>query len=147
MIDFYAEDIPFVLPDQELMANWLIQVARAEQAAIAQLTYVFCSDEYLVSLNQEFLNHDYFTDVITFDQRDDAAAPIEGDIFISYDRVTENAQQMNVSFLDELSRVMVHGLLHLLGFGDFTPAEKQSMRSAEDYYLDSFREITKQCST
>ena len=142
MIHFFSEDVDFALPDKTriIVTRWLNDVARTEQAEIADLSYIFCSDDYLLSINQQYLNHDYFTDVITFDHREHLSESIAGDIFISYDRVVDNSVQLGLCEEDELRRVMLHGLLHLLGYGDATSEEKQRMRSLEDKYLNQLRE-------
>ncbi|GAB4238802.1 MAG: rRNA maturation RNase YbeY [Ekhidna sp.] len=134
-IQFFSEDTDFVLEDN--LANiksWVSTIASDHEHDIKDLNYIFCSDNYLLSINQEYLKHDYFTDIITFDHSDEQAS-IEGDIFISIDRVKENANEHGASFENELHRVMAHGLLHLLGFGDKTPAEKTEMRLKEDACL------------
>lgn len=140
MIHFFSEDITFSLPDEALAIQWLTEVARSEQTQIDELSYIFCSDEYLLAINQQYLNHDYYTDVITFDHREQPDDPIAGDIFISYDRVIDNSRQLNLSEKDEVNRVMLHGLLHLAGYGDSTPTELDTMRLLEDKYLNYFRE-------
>ena len=140
MIHFFSEDVDFALPNETLVIRWLNDVARAEQAKIAGLSYIFCSDDYLLSINQRYLNHDYYTDVITFDHREQPSEPITGDIFISYDRVVDNSAQLQLRLADELNRVMLHGLLHLIGYDDVTPEKKNTMRSLEDKYLNKLRE-------
>ena len=142
MIHFFSEDIDFALPDktQIIVTRWLNDVARTEQTKVADLSYIFCSDDYLLSINQQYLNHDYYTDVITFDHRDQLSEPITGDIFISHDRVVDNSAQLGLCEKDELRRVMLHGLLHLLGYGDTISEEKQRMRLLEDEYLNQLRE-------
>ncbi len=140
MIYFFSEDVDFTLSSEALMIRWLNHVARAERANIADLSYIFCSDDYLLSINQQYLNHDYYTDVITFDHREQPAEPVTGDIFISYDRVVDNSAQLHLSAADELHRVMVHGLLHLLGYSDLTREEQLVMRQLEDKYLTNFCE-------
>ena len=135
MVRFFNEDISF---DHTALANvtpWLHDVATAEHCQLASLVYIFCSDSYLLSVNQQFLRHDFYTDVITFDHREDGQNAIEGDIFISIDRVTENAASLSEPFFSELIRVMVHGLLHLVGHDDTSHELKQSMRRLEDKYL------------
>ena len=97
--------------------------------------YVFCTDDYLKEMNGRVLNHDYFTDIITFDLRDKESDPLEAEIYISLDRVAENSATYNCTFADEIRRVLVHGLLHLSGLGDATEEEKQHMRQQEDYFL------------
>ena len=140
MIHFFSEDVDFALTDKTLVTRWLSNVAWAEQVKIADLSYIFCSDDYLLSLNQQYLNHDYYTDVITFDHREQPSEPIIGDIFISYDRVVDNSAQLGLRAADELNRVFVHGLLHLLGYRDDTSEEQFNMRYLEDKYLSEFRE-------
>jgi probable rRNA maturation factor len=97
------------------------------------LSYIFCSDAYLLSINQQYLQHDYFTDIITFSHQE--AGKISGDLYISVERVLENSSLYNGSYIDELHRVMVHGVLHLCGYGDKSPAEEKKMRETEDFYL------------
>jgi probable rRNA maturation factor len=133
-IEFISEDVDFQLNDSENVALWLQEIALQEDREIAQLTYVFCSDEYLLKLNQDYLQHDTFTDVITFDYSEHSEL-IEGDFFISIPRIRENAKTYEASFTDELHRVMAHGLLHLMGYDDKTPAFKGVMRAKEDECL------------
>lgn len=116
--------------------RWLRQIAYFEHHQIVSLEYVFCSDEFLLKINQESLQHDEYTDIITFDLRDEPVdGNVEGEIYISLDRVADNAQKYNVPFEHELARVMAHGLLHLCGYGDKTQAEQKVMRSKEDHYI------------
>ena len=114
--------------------QWLHQVITTEGYELTELNYIFCSDGYLHEMNVRYLNHDTLTDVITFNNSDDECC-IEGDIFISVQRIEENAEKFGVRFLEELKRVMVHGLLHLLGYSDYTQEEKLEMRGKEDFYL------------
>jgi rRNA maturation RNase YbeY len=111
----------------------LQSVAKQEGKRMGELNYVFCSDQYLLEMNQQYLNHNTLTDIITFDQSDDAKK-VEGDIYISYERVIENGKILQ-SETTELYRVIVHGLLHLLGFKDKKEEEQKLMRSKEDYYI------------
>lgn len=134
LIEFVTEDIEFTLINQNEITDWLNQIISKHGYQLENLTYVFCSDEYLHDMNLEYLNHDTYTDIITFDNADDAGV-IESDIFISIDRVKENAQLLGTSFPDELHRVMVHGVLHLLGFDDKTPELKAQMQQEEDRSL------------
>jgi probable rRNA maturation factor len=106
---------------------------KKEKKGIGDLTYVFCSDEYLLSLNQKFLNHNTLTDIITFDYSE--AKTLSGEIYISIERVAENAEKFKVAFEDELHRVMIHGVLHLAGYKDKRPAEKALMRKKEEASL------------
>ena len=127
-----VEDVPeFSLSDAEGVINWIERVAKVHEHRIVQLTYIFCSDDYLHQLNVEYLNHDTLTDVITFDNSDDADI-LEGDIFISVERVRENAQDLGIPFRDELHRVMIHGVLHLLGYHDKDLLSQTAMRKKED---------------
>lgn len=132
-VDFHFEDVAFDLPDPGALAAWLVAVARAEGKPLYQVSFIFCSDEYLRQVNVQYLDHDYYTDVITFPLGE--AGEIRGDVFISGERVAENAATHGVSFSDELCRVMVHAILHLAGYGDKTPEEQAVMRAKEDFYL------------
>lgn len=102
------------------------------------INFIFCSDEYLLKVNQEYLQHDYYTDIITFDYSDEF---IQSDIFISIDRVKENALELNLSFNDELHRIIFHGVLHLVGFEDKDDESKKIMTEREDYYLSAFNQL------
>ena len=113
---------------------WLENTVKTEGYDLISLSYIYCSDEYLYKINLEYLEHDYYTDIITFDNSEDQAS-IEGDLFISVDRVTENAKNQSISFSEEINRVMIHGVLHLLGYKDKTDAEKLIMREKENAYL------------
>ncbi len=134
MISFHTEDVSFSLPDKLNHKQWLQAVAIEEQKKIGELNYVFCSDDYLLKINQEYLQHDTYTDIVTFDNSDDPKI-IEGDIFISYDRILENAAKFGTEN-SELQRVMVHGLLHLCGYKDKAKADKSLMTEKENYYLE-----------
>ena len=133
-IEFSTYDISFELEDQDQIVNWISNVVSRENMQIEYLSYMFCSDEKLLEVNKQYLDHDYYTDIITFDQSDEEGI-IEGDIFISIDRVRDNAKEMNQSFTDELHRVIIHGVLHLCGYGDKTPEEEKAMRKKEDECL------------
>lgn len=129
-IQYYEEDISARLPDEESLTAWLDAVAAAHGSEIASINYIFCSDDYLLEINREHLNHDYYTDIITFPYREGEV--LESDIFISVERVEDNAAQYGVAYERELLRVMAHGVLHLIGFGDKTEAEAAEMRQRED---------------
>lgn len=133
-IEFLYEDTDFILEEQPEIIGWIQQVVTAHQYQLENLTFVFCSDPYLHQVNVEFLNHDTLTDIITFDNADDSDV-IEGDVFISVDRVRENAGVFNVSFRDELHRVIIHGVLHLLGYKDKELLSRTAMRHREDTFL------------
>jgi rRNA maturation RNase YbeY len=132
-ISFFSEDIDFQINNIENHTKWINSIISSYSKIPGELTYVFCSDNYLLRLNIEHLNHDTLTDIITFDYT--KTGIISGDIFISIDRVTENANTFLVSFQEELSRVMAHGILHLIGFKDKTEEEKKEMREAENHAL------------
>ena len=135
MIHFNSEDAIFDLPDKEGIVCWINDVVKNEGQATDEINFIFCSDDYLLSLNQQYLDHNYFTDILTFDYRDTSNQPLTGDIYISIDRVIENARQHDMTFDNELQRVMIHGILHMLGYNDHTPEEKASMRKKEDACL------------
>jgi probable rRNA maturation factor len=135
MIDFqYIENDK--LSNTEDINLWINNVIKEEEMIIGELVYVLCNDEYLLKKNIQFLNHNTLTDVITFDYSDDKI--ISGDILISTERVVENAKIFNVNYLTELHRVMVHGLLHLLGYKDKIEKDANTMREKENYYLNKF---------
>tara|TARA_B100001109_G_C18855481_1_gene471431 strand:- start:1401 stop:1823 length:423 start_codon:yes stop_codon:yes gene_type:complete len=122
------------------LSKWLEQIISHEKKVIGDIACVFCDDKYLLEKNIKYLNHDYLTDVITFNYCEDRT--ISGDILISVERVRENAKHYNVSFFTEIKRVIVHGLLHLLGYNDKNNSSKQEMTEKEDFYLnlyDDFR--------
>ena len=129
---YNVEDIDFQLVSQDLLSAWIEKTIETEGATLGAVSYIFCSDDYLHQMNVEYLNHDTLTDVITFPYNDN---PIEGDIFISIDRVKDNAQDLNIAFNDELHRVMIHGVLHLCGYSDETDEQEEEMRQKEDEYL------------
>ena len=133
-ITLHNEDVPMPdgLPSIEKLTAWITAMAQEEDVPLGDLNYIFCSDTYLLDMNKQYLDHDYFTDVITFPMDDEA---ISGDIFISTDRVADNAKTLGVTPLQELLRVMIHGALHLAGYGDKTPEQEKVMREKEDYYL------------
>lgn len=140
-IFFHSEEIDFKLKKKKKVRNWLIELANTEEKTIEELSYIFCSDEYLLEVNKEHLDHDYFTDVITFDYCDNKV--ISGDIFISIDRVKENAESFGKSFKNELRRVMAHGLLHLMGYKDKNEADEAEMRKMEDFALELIIKLKK----
>ncbi|MCB0553146.1 MAG: rRNA maturation RNase YbeY [Phaeodactylibacter sp.] len=137
-ISFNTEDIDFELPESEAVVQWIQKILQQEEKQLLQLTYIFCSDEYLFEINQEYLSHDTYTDIITFPYTDPPL--IEGDIFISIDRVRENARNLGLPFEQELHRVMIHGVLHLCGYPDKTTEEAAQMRTMEDKALALFEQ-------
>lgn len=133
-IGFYAEDVASPLKAEEVWCEWLMLCAAAEGRSIASLAYIFCSDGYLLDMNRRYLDHDYYTDVITFPQGL-PGGEISGDVFVSVDRVREHANELDIPFERELARVMVHGLLHLVGYDDDTEDATLLMRQREDKHL------------
>ena len=139
-IFFHSEEIDFNLPNQPVISDWINSTADQESQTIQSLNFIFCSDKYLHQINVEYLDHNTYTDVITFPYSEDGK-PIEGDIFISIDRIKENAKSFKTTFENELHRVMIHGSLHLLGYGDKTPEEKLKMTEKENLYLGIFSNL------
>lgn len=133
-IFFHSEEIDFKLDNEHQIIKWISKVITNESKIIGDISYIFCSDDYLLKVNQDHLNHDYYTDIITFDYCQNGI--ISGDLFISIDRVTDNASQLKVSFNQELCRVIIHGILHLLGNGDKTEKEALIMRNKEEDALN-----------
>jgi rRNA maturation RNase YbeY len=132
MITFNFET-DFNLPNTNTIANWIIKTIINEGFTLGEVNYIFCDDDYLLSINKKFLNHNTLTDIISFDYTIDKI--ISGDIYISVERVKENSNLYNTSFNNELNRVMIHGILHYCGYKDKDKTDKQLMRSKEDYYL------------
>ena len=132
-ITFNFEDLSSFLKNRGNLRLWLNAAAKKEKQKINAVNYIFCSDKHLLAINKQYLNHNYFTDVITFQYEDSEG--VSGDIFISYDRIKENAKEFNQSVSNELHRVMVHGLLHLLGYKDKNTEQQKVMKSKEDFYL------------
>ncbi|MCQ4035827.1 rRNA maturation RNase YbeY [Kaistella montana] len=133
MIQFFFENID-TIPLSDATKNWLINLITNEQKKAGEINYVFCDDEYLLKVNQDFLQHDYYTDIITFDYV--KGKTIAGDIFVSLPRISENAESHSKDFNLELHRVLAHGILHLCGYKDKTEEEIKEMRNKEDYYLN-----------
>ncbi|GGG93378.1 endoribonuclease YbeY [Polaribacter pacificus] len=132
MIEFNFE-FEFKLTNEADLKDWISQCIESENHSLGEINYIFCDDDYLHNLNVTFLKHDTLTDIISFDNT--MGTLVSGDIFISVERVKENAEIFKVSFEEELHRVMIHGILHYLGYKDKTVAEKSEMRSKENYYL------------
>lgn len=136
VIEFLTEETPYQIDfSTSAISDWLQDIISQRHFQLVALNYIFCSDEYLLKINQTYLQHDYYTDIITFDNSDEDTT-IEGDIFISIDRVRENAEDEHTSFHNELYRVIAHGLLHLIGFGDKTDEEAATMREMENNCLN-----------
>lgn len=133
-INFYTEDIQYTVKHKLRIKRWIEATIVAEGYNLSELNFILCSDEYLLRINQDFLQHDDYTDVITFDNSEELKI-IVGDIFISLDRIKENAVDFKANTLNELCRIMIHGTLHLLGYKDKTKAAKTLMTEKEDFYL------------
>lgn len=131
---FFNEDVNYTPKSKNAIRQWIESVVESENAQIIQLNYIFCSDDYLLNINNTFLEHDYYTDIITFPYSD-SEVELEADIYISIDRVKENASLLKIPLKDELHRVLIHGILHLLGFRDATAEEKTEMRKREEHFL------------
>lgn len=132
MIDFnYLSD--FKLQNEEELSSWLLFILDQEDRELGEVSYIFCSDEYLADINNKYLKHNTLTDIISFDYS--LGKVVSGDIYISTERVSENASERELAFEDELHRVMAHGMLHYIGYKDKTDSEMKTMRSKEDYYL------------
>ncbi|HWD90311.1 MAG TPA: rRNA maturation RNase YbeY [Mucilaginibacter sp.] len=133
-VNFFEEDIRFDLKNKNKVKAWVKATIAAEGYKLQELNYIFCSDAYLLQINQQYLDHDTYTDIITFDNSEKEKV-IAGDIFISIDRIRENAEKFGAGETNELHRVLIHGALHLLGYTDKIAADKQLMTAKEDYYL------------
>jgi probable rRNA maturation factor len=136
MISFSTVETTYNLKNKLKVRNWVKSILETEGKQAGDITYVFCNDEYLGVMNEKYLKHNTLTDIITFDYSE--KGKLSGDIFISIERVTENAGSFNTTLDQELGRVMAHGVLHLSGYKDKTPEDKKMMRSKEDFYLSTF---------
>ncbi len=137
-IQFRSADRQLVLPGKTGLKLFIVSLFRKERVPLESLTYVFCSDAFLLQMNKDFLQHDYYTDIITFGLSE-KGMPVEAEIYISIDRVKENAANLGVSFRDEVCRVIFHGALHLCGYKDKKKSEIAGMRSKEDQYLRLYK--------
>jgi len=136
-IKFFFEGVSIKIPERKKLKQFIADLFKKEGRPLASLTYIFCTDSYLLSINREFLEHDDYTDIISF-TLSGVADPVIGEIYISLERVKENAAKYEVGTMTELYRVVFHGALHLCGYRDKTAAEKKKMRSAENKYLNLF---------
>lgn len=146
MITYFSEDTKFSLPAKRLVSKWLKEIATRNGRTVGALNYIFCSDPYLLEINRQFLGHDYLTDIITFDNSEDYVGQypdgaLSGDIYISIDTVRFNGQKYGEGFDRELHRVIAHGLLHLIGYDDTTPAQQKKMRAQENAALDLLTQL------
>lgn len=137
LVSFHSADKQLTLKNKTRLKEFIVSIFDHESKPLKKLDYVFCSDEYLLQMNNDFLQHDYYTDIITF-PLSDKHQPIVGEIYVSLDRVKDNASQLNASVLDETLRVLFHGALHLCGFGDKSAKEIKTMREKEDFYINLF---------
>ena len=133
-IHFFSEDISFILKEKNKVRNWIRNTIRSEGKKLRELNLIFCSDTYLLEINKQYLDHDTFTDIVTFDNSESPELII-GDIFISIDRIRENAAKYKVAEKDELHRVIIHGTLHLIGYKDKTKPDKSLMTEKEDQHI------------
>ncbi len=138
IVEFYFEDVQFDF-NQAIIREWILLVIEGHQKSLKQVQIIFCTDEFLLDINQKYLQHDYYTDIISFPY---SVSPIEGELYISVERIRENALLFKVSFEQELHRVIIHGILHLIGFKDETPKEKQDIQMAEDEALKILQNLT-----
>lgn len=134
MLKFFSEEIDFKLSFPLKTSKWIKTISKSEGYDLGDLNYIFCSDEYLLEINKQYLDHDYYTDIITFDNSEEEGK-IEGDIYVSVDRVKENAEEFGADFETEMRRVLIHGLLHLMDYTDTSDELKTQMRAKEDECL------------
>lgn len=132
-ISFVSESIKFSIPQKRILKKWIQETISLENKQVGDITVLFCSNDYILTINNQYLKHDYYTDIITFDYCEENI--ISGDLIISIDRVKENAHDGDELFIDELHRVIIHGILHLLGYKDKSKTESKEMREKENFYL------------
>lgn len=135
MIQFFYENLPESVNTD--YTAWLEDIILSEEKKLGEINYIFCDDDYLLKVNQDYLQHDYYTDIITFDYV--KGRTISGEIFVSLQRISDNASTLSKNYEEELRRVLAHGILHLCGYKDKTEAEEKQMREKEDYYLAKYR--------
>lgn len=139
-IQFFSEDISFQIANEKLIQNWISFVLHRHDASVGDLNYIFTSNDQILQINKQFLQHNYYTDIITFNYCEENE--VSGDIYISIDTVRDNAQDYNVTFEQELNRVIIHGVLHLLGFDDASDEEKALMRKKEDECIAELKNLS-----
>ncbi len=138
MIQFIAEEVELPILPKQKINRWIKETAASYGKSIGEIAYIFCSDNRILEVNKQFLNHDFFTDIITFDNSE--GSRISGELFISLDTVKSNAEEFNVSYEQELKRIIIHGILHLCGQDDKTPELRKEMTAKEDLALGMYRE-------
>lgn len=134
-INFFSEEISYNLPNKRKIKAWIKDTVLAEGFELDEMNFIFCNDAYLLDINKKYLGHDTFTDIITFDNSE-VEKHVTSDVFISIERVKENSKTYNTAIYDEVCRIIIHGTLHLLGYGDKSLSEKEKMTMKEDYYLE-----------
>jgi rRNA maturation RNase YbeY len=134
MIQFFYENLPETVNTD--YTNWLEEIILSEEKKTGEINYIFCDDEYLLKINQDYLQHDYYTDIITFDSV--KGKTISGEIFVSLQRISDNASTLSKNYEEELKRVLAHGILHLCGYKDKTEDEETEMRRKEDFYIAKY---------
>lgn len=141
-LSFFSEDCKFTVEDSERYSRWITSAIKEENSNGDAINIIFCSDSYILKVNNDFLQHDYFTDIITFDYSElhEGVNQISGDLFISIDTVHSNSDIYGVKFREELDRVIIHGILHLLGYNDKSVEEQIIIRGKEDYYLEKMEQ-------
>lgn len=139
LIQVFTEEINYSYPDLEHLRKWIERCIDDEGMEVGPINIIYCTDAYLLSFNQKYLDHDYYTDIITFQYEQD---PVEGDLYISIERVIDNADNLHIARQDEVDRVVIHGILHLIGYKDKTEKDQLLMKQKEDHYLLLREEIT-----
>jgi len=136
-IHYFTENVENPILDEENTSKWIESVIKAENCYVGNINYIFCNDSYLLEINKEHLEHDFYTDIITFDLSDNKNE-ISGDIYMSHDRALENAKTLDIEINTEIQRLLIHGILHLIGYNDKTKEDKQEIRNKEDQYLENY---------
>ncbi|WP_075603844.1 rRNA maturation RNase YbeY [Saccharicrinis aurantiacus] len=140
MINFYFEDIDEITLSNSVLSSWISKVIDTNDKSIGDISYIFCSDKYILQVNKDYLDHDYYTDIITFNYNEGSI--ISGDLFISLDTVKSNSQLFNTSFTKELNRVIIHGILHLIGYDDQSDEDQLEMTKQENLSLELLKTIS-----
>lgn len=139
-IRFFKEGVRLKIPRRKQLVDTLTLIGLVEQKQLGDINVIFVSDSRLLQINRQYLNHDFYTDIVTF-QYPAAPPVVSGDLFISIERVSDNAERLSIEFTEELCRVIIHGVLHLCGYRDKQPVDKKLMRKKEDFYLDSMKSL------